>query len=53
MEVRRGTFDVMVDGKHVASIEMNDTIEMHVGDLGEVGGRGRSRPAESKRSSGY
>ncbi len=30
MEVRRGTFDVIVDGKHVASIEMNDTIEMHV-----------------------
>jgi hypothetical protein len=30
VEVRRGTFDVMVDGKHVASIEMNDTIEMHV-----------------------
>lgn len=30
VEVRRGTFDVMVDGKHVASIEMNDTIEMQV-----------------------
>lgn len=30
VEVRRGTFDVIVDGKHVASIEMNDTIEMQV-----------------------
>jgi hypothetical protein len=30
VEVRRGTFDVIVDGKQVASIEMNDTIEMHV-----------------------
>src|SRR6516164_711384 len=26
-EVRRGTFDVLVDGKHVGSVEMNDTIE--------------------------
>ena len=30
VEVRRGTFDVIVDGKQVASIEMNDTIEMRV-----------------------
>ena len=30
VEVRRGTFDVIVDGKHAASLEMNDTIEMHV-----------------------
>lgn len=30
VEVRRGTFDVIVDGKHVASIEMNHTIEMQV-----------------------
>ena len=30
VEVRRGTFDVIVDGKQVASLEMNDTIEMHV-----------------------
>jgi hypothetical protein len=29
-EVRRGTYDVFVDAKHVASIEMNDTIEMQV-----------------------
>jgi hypothetical protein len=28
VEVRRGTFDVVVDGKRVGSIEMNDTIEM-------------------------
>jgi hypothetical protein len=30
VEVRRGTYDVFVDAKHVASIEMNDTIEMQV-----------------------
>jgi hypothetical protein len=30
LEVRRGTFDVFVDGAQVASIEMNDTIEMQV-----------------------
>jgi hypothetical protein len=30
VEVRRGTFDVIVDGTQVTSIEMNDTIEMHV-----------------------
>ncbi|MES1249018.1 MAG: hypothetical protein ABUS54_15235 [Actinomycetota bacterium] len=30
VEVRRGTFDVFLDGKQVASLEMNDTIEMHV-----------------------
>jgi hypothetical protein len=29
-EVRRGPFDVLVDGKHVASVEMNDTIETPV-----------------------
>jgi len=30
VEVRRGTFDVLVDSKHVASIEMDDTIDMQV-----------------------
>jgi hypothetical protein len=30
VEVRRGRYDVIVDGKQVASLEMNDTIEMHV-----------------------
>ena len=30
VEVRRGTFDIFVDAKHVASIEMNDTIEIQV-----------------------
>jgi hypothetical protein len=30
VEVRRGTFDVIVDGKQVASLEMNDTINMQV-----------------------
>jgi len=29
-EVRRGTFDVLVDGKHAGSVEMNDTIEIRV-----------------------
>ena len=26
-EVRRGTYDVLVDGEHVGSVEMNDTLE--------------------------
>jgi hypothetical protein len=30
VEVRRGTFDVLVDGKQVASLEMDDTINMQV-----------------------
>jgi hypothetical protein len=30
VEVRRGTFDVVVDGKHARSLELNDTIEMPV-----------------------
>jgi hypothetical protein len=30
VEVRRGTFDVLVDGKRVGSVEMNDTIETPV-----------------------
>jgi hypothetical protein len=29
-EVRRGTFDAVVDGKAVGSVEMNDTIEIPV-----------------------
>jgi hypothetical protein len=29
-EVRRGTYDVVVDGEQVGSIEMNDTIEIPV-----------------------
>ena len=29
-EVRRGTFDVLIDGKRVGSVEMNDTIETPV-----------------------
>ena len=29
-EVRRGTFDVLVDGKRVGSVEMNETIETSV-----------------------
>jgi hypothetical protein len=30
VEVRRGTYDVEVDGKHVGSVEMNDTIQMPI-----------------------
>jgi hypothetical protein len=30
VEVRRGTYDVVVDGKRGGSVEMNDTIEMPV-----------------------
>src|SRR5271168_3964801 len=30
VEVRRGTFDVVVDGERVGSLEVNDTIEMPV-----------------------
>ena len=26
-EVRRGTYDVVLDGEHVGSVEMNDTFE--------------------------
>jgi hypothetical protein len=29
-EVRRGTFDVMVDGERVGSIEMNNTIDIPI-----------------------
>ena len=30
VEVRRGTFDVVVDGERAGSLEMNDTIEIPV-----------------------
>ncbi len=30
VEVRRGTYDVMVDGECVGTLEMNDTIEIPV-----------------------
>ena len=29
-EVRRGTYDLVVDGKRVGSVEMNDTIEIPI-----------------------
>ena len=29
-EVRRGTFDVVVDGKRAGSVEMNDTIDIPI-----------------------
>ncbi|MDQ6727949.1 MAG: hypothetical protein M3066_17570 [Actinomycetota bacterium] len=31
-EVRRGTFDVVVDGERVGSLDLNDTIEIPIGD---------------------
>ena len=30
VEVRRGTYDAMVDGERVGSVEMNETIDMPV-----------------------
>ena len=30
VEVRRGTYDVVVDGERVGSLELNDTIELPV-----------------------
>ncbi len=30
VEVRRGTYDIVVDGKRVGSLELNDTIEIPV-----------------------
>ena len=30
VEVRRGTYDIVVDGRRVGSLEMNDTIEIPV-----------------------
>jgi hypothetical protein len=48
VEVRRGTYDVLVDGKPVGSIEMNDTIEIPVEPgrhtLQVRNGRNSSRP---------
>jgi hypothetical protein len=29
-EIRRGTYDVVLDGEHVGSVEMNDTFETPV-----------------------
>jgi hypothetical protein len=46
-EVRRGPYDVMVDGERVGSLEMNDTIEVPVQPgrhtLQVRGGRNSSR----------
>jgi hypothetical protein len=30
VEVRRGTYEIVVDGRHAGSLEMNDTIEIPV-----------------------
>ena len=30
LEVRRGTYEAMVDGKHAGSLELNETIEIPV-----------------------
>src|ERR1700691_5942766 len=51
VEVRRGTFDVVVDGERVGSLQMNDTIEMPI-ELGHHtlqirDGRNLSRPLTS------
>ncbi len=47
MEVRRGTFDVLVDGERVGSVALHDTIEMPVEagrhTLQVRGGRNSSR----------
>jgi hypothetical protein len=32
VEVRRGTYDVVVDGERVGSLQMNDTIEIPIED---------------------
>jgi hypothetical protein len=29
-EARRGTYDAMLDGEHVGSVEMNDTLKMPI-----------------------
>jgi len=31
VEVRRGTYDIVVDGQRAGSLEMNDTIEIPIG----------------------
>jgi hypothetical protein len=31
VEVRRGTYDIVVDGERVGSVEMNDTFETSIG----------------------
>ena len=47
-EVRRGTYDVFVDGAHVGSVEMNDTLEAPVEPGRHIlqvrSGRNSSRP---------
>jgi hypothetical protein len=30
VEVRRGAYDIVVDGQHAGSVEMNDTIALHI-----------------------
>jgi len=30
VEVRRGTYDVLVDGKHAGSLELNETVDLPV-----------------------
>ena len=45
-EVRRGTYDVVVDGERVGSVEMNDTIEIPV-----ESGRHTLRVRDGRKSS--
>ena len=51
VEVRRGTFDVVVDGKRVESLEMNNTVEVSVEPGGHTlqvrNGRNSSRTQNS------
>ena len=48
VEVRRGTFDVLVDGERAGSLEMNDTVEIPIEagnhTLQVRNGRNSSRP---------
>ncbi len=30
VEVRRGTYDIVVDGQHAGSVEMNDTVDIPI-----------------------
>lgn len=46
VEVRRGTYEVVVDGVHAGSVEMNDTIEIPI-----VSGRHTLQVRDGRKSS--
>ena len=56
VEVRRGTYDVVVDGERAGSLEMNDTIEIPVEPgrhtLQVRNGRNSSRTRDLRRRRG-